>query len=43
MSVFFHFLPKVGVKVFLFLFLFLFFYSKEDTTVALDFIMYDGS
>ena len=37
MSVFFHFLPKMRVKVFFF------FYSKEDTAIALVFIMYDGS
>ena len=37
MSVFSHFLPKMGVKVFTF------FYSKEDTEIALIFVMYDGS
>ena len=37
MSVFSHFFAKNGGKSFLF------FYSKEDTAIALDFIMYDGS
>ena len=31
------FLPKMGVKVFLC------FYSKEEVSIALDFILYDGS
>ena len=36
MSVFSHFLPKMGIK-------FLCFYSKEEVAVALVFILYDGS
>ena len=36
MSVFSHFLPKIGVKVFMF-------YSKEEVAIALVFILYDGS
>ena len=36
MSVFSHFLPKMGVKVFVF------FYSKEEVAIALVFILYDG-
>ena len=40
----FPFFAKNGGKSFLFFFLFfLFFYSKEDTAIALFFIMYDGS
>ena len=36
MAVFSHFLPKMGVKVFLF-------FSIEDTAIALVFTLYDGS
>ena len=36
MSVFSHFLPKMGVNVFVF-------YSKEEVAIALVFILYDGS
>ena len=36
MSVFSHFLPKMGVKV-------LCFYSKGEVAIALVFILYDGS
>ena len=38
MAVFSHVLPKMGVKVFIFIS-----YTKEDTAIALVFIMYGGS